>query len=81
MSKSSNGFKVQVKTSARAKPVKVALPKSAKAKKVGNKVIHRSVTYAKGKMRLLKSWTVSTLAGVGIGKYKTKAAALKRAKG
>lgn len=79
--RSSNGFKVQVKTSARARPVKVALPKSAKAQKVGGKVIHRSVSYSKGKLRLLKTWTVSTMAGLGIGKFKTKAAAVKRAKG
>lgn len=79
--KSSNGFKVQVKTSARARPVKVSLPKSAKAQKVNGKVIHRSVSYTKGKLRLLKTWTVSTMAGLGIGKFKTKAAAVKRAKG
>jgi hypothetical protein len=73
-------FKVQVRSSARARPVKVKLPGKAGATKVAGKVIHRSVSYAGGKARLIKGWTVSSPAGIGLAKFKTKAAAERHAR-
>ena len=76
----SSSYAVQVRKSKGAKPTKVKLPKSAGAHRVNGKIVHRAVSYAGGKLKLLKGWTVSTLAGLGIAKFKTKAAAVRHAK-
>ena len=63
-----------------AKAAKMKLPKGAGAHRVNGKIVHRAVSYAGGKLKLLKGCTVSTLAGLGIAKFKTKAAAVAHAK-
>jgi hypothetical protein len=75
-----SAFTVKVKRSAKARTESVRLPAAAKAQKVNKRVIHRSVSYRGGKFRLLKGWTVSNSTGLALGKYKTKAAAVARAK-
>lgn len=76
----SSSYAVQVRKSKGAKAAKVQLPKGAGAHRVNGKIVHRAVSYAGGKLKLLKGWTVSTLAGLGIAKFKTKAAAVAHAK-
>ena len=74
-------FKAKLKTSSRAKPQLVKLPASAKPGRYNGKIIHRSVSYANGKLKLLKGWTVSTPQGVGLARYKTRQAAVRGTQG
>jgi hypothetical protein len=74
------GAVVLVKTSARARPVRVKLPAKTKPKRVGDLTVHRSISYKGSKLRLLKGWTVTTSAGRGVGRYKTKQAAMAAAR-
>jgi len=76
-----SGAVVLVKSSARARPVRVKLPAKAKPQKVGRVIVHRAVSYKGKTLRLLKGWTVSTSSGRGVGRYKSKQAALAAAKG
>jgi hypothetical protein len=76
----SSEFRAMLKTSSRSKASRVKLPKSAKAHKVNGKIVHRSVSNAGGRLRLIQGWTVSMPSGVGLARFKTKAAAERHAR-
>lgn len=60
-----------------AKTVKVKLPKGAHPTKHGKYVLHKSVSLSGGKLKVLKSWTVSTKDGEGVKRFGKKQAATK----
>jgi hypothetical protein len=72
-------FKVKVKSSSKAKPKLVQVPAGARAQRVGSNVVHRALSYAGGKWKMLKGWAVSTRGGLLVSRHKTKALAVKAA--